>query len=129
MNGIRLIDYLDHMLDASKLAFGYLEHMNKVEFLADRRTQQAVILNLIVIGGRAASKILQSHEDFLDLHPDIPWRSMKGMRNRMTHGYFDINLDVVWDTVKNALPVLIERLPQIRDMAADEGDGREPTGF
>lgn len=128
MNSIRLIDYLDHMLDASKLAFGYLEYMNKDEFLADRRTQQAVILNLIVIE-EAASKILQSHEDFLDLHPDIPWRSMKGMRNRMTHGYFDINLDVVWDTVKNALPVLIERLPQVRDMAADEGDGREPTGF
>ena len=104
MNGIRLIDYLGHMLEASNLAYGYVKPLSKDEFLADKRTQQAVILNLIVIG-EAASKMLQSHEAFLDRHPEVPWRSMKGMRNRMTHGYFDINLEVVWDTVTTALPV------------------------
>ena len=40
----------------------------------------------------------------------IPWRSMRGMRNRIAHGYFDINLDVVWDTVQAALPELATQL-------------------
>ena len=44
MNGIRLIDYLGHMLDASNLAYGYVRRLSKEEFLADKRTQQAVIL-------------------------------------------------------------------------------------
>ena len=48
---------------------------------------------------------------------------MKGMRNRLAHGYFDINLDVVWDTVQTALPSLLAQLPAIRDAAlAANGD-------
>jgi uncharacterized protein with HEPN domain len=45
---------------------------------------------------------------------------MKGMRNRIAHGYFDINLDVVWETVQTALPQLLEQLPAIREDADDE---------
>ncbi len=87
--------------------------LTKQDFLADKRTQQAVILNIIVIG-EAATKLLQAHSDFLDHHPEVPWRSMKGMRNRIAHGYFDIDLDVVWDTVQTALPALLKRLPNIQ---------------
>ena len=43
--------------------------------------------------------------------PHVPWRSMRGMRNRIAHGYFDINLEVVWDTVQIALPELLKVLP------------------
>lgn len=50
----------------------------------------------------------------------VPWRSMRGMRNRIAHGYFDIDLDVVWDAVKSALPELLERLPAIREGADDK---------
>ncbi len=53
---------------------------------------------------------MQLHAEFADSHPEIPWRSMRGMRNRIAHGYFDINLDVVWDTVDTALPQLLQRL-------------------
>lgn len=52
------------------------------------------------------------YPDFIESHPEIPWRSMRGMRNRITHGYFDINLDLVWDTVQTALPALLNHLPQ-----------------
>lgn len=45
---------------------------------------------------------------------------MKGMRNRIAHGYFEINLDVVWDTVQTALPQLLERLPDILKNADDQ---------
>jgi uncharacterized protein with HEPN domain len=75
-------------------------------------------MNLVIIG-EAATKLLQDHEGFLDQYQDVQWRSMKGMRNRIAHGYFDINLDVVWDTLKLALPVLLERLPAIRQRAIE----------
>jgi uncharacterized protein with HEPN domain len=90
-----------------------VEGKDKQAFLADRRTQQAVILNLIVVG-EAATRLLQVHAAFLERHPLIPWRSMKGMRNRIAHGYFDINLDVVWETVQVALPELLGQLPSVR---------------
>ena len=101
------------MLDAARQACSYVEGMGKDDFIADKRTQQAVILNVVIIG-EVATKLLKDHEAFLDRHSDVPWRSMKGMRNRVAHGYFDINLDVVWETVQTALPLLLERLPNIR---------------
>jgi uncharacterized protein with HEPN domain len=52
--------------------------------------------------------------------PDVPWRSMRNMRNRMAHGYFDINLDVVWETVQGWLPVLLRQLPGARKAAEEE---------
>ena len=108
----RLPDYLDHMLEAALQACSYVEGLDKDDFLLDKRTQQAVILNLIIIG-EAATKLLKDYNQFLDQYPDMPWRSMRGMRNRIAHGYFEIDLDVVWETVKAALPQLLERLPAI----------------
>ena len=116
----RLPDYIDHMADAARQACTYVEGLAKADFLQDRRTQQAVILNLIILG-EAATKLLALHEPFLAQHPDVPWRSMKGMRNRIAHGYFDINLDVVWDTVQTALPRLLAQLPAVRAAAATAG--------
>lgn len=94
MSESRLNDYLDHM-------------------------QQAVIMSLIIIG-EAATKVMEGHAAFADAHPEIPWRSMRGMRNRIAHGYFAINLDVVWDTVQTALPALLKDLPAARSDANNE---------
>lgn len=71
-------------------------------------------MSLVVIG-EAATKVMDRYPDFTDRHPDVPWRSMRGMRNRIAHGYFEINLDVVWDTVQTALPELLERLRAARE--------------
>ncbi len=120
MSESRLPDYLDQMLEAALQACNYVEGMRKEDFLADKRTQQAVILNLIILG-EVATKLLQSHGDFLDHHADVPWRSMKGMRNRIAHGYFDINHQSgngLGDDTE-ALPELAARLPSIRKMAGD----------
>jgi uncharacterized protein with HEPN domain len=113
MSPNRLTDYLEHMQEAARLACSYVEGLTKQDFLEDKRTQQAVILNLILIG-EEATRILQDHEAFANGHPQVPWRSMKGMRNRIAHGYFDINLDVVWETVQSALPDLLRQLPAVR---------------
>lgn len=117
MTESRLVDYLDHMLEAARLACSYVESMSKENFLADKRTQQAVILNMIVLG-ESATKLLKDRPSFPDQYPDIPWKSIKGMRNRIAHGYFDIDLDIVWDTVRTSVPQLLEHLPQIRQAVA-----------
>ena len=73
----------------------------------------------IIILGEAATKVMDGYPDFPQAHPELPWRSMRGMRNRIAHGYFDINLDVVWDTVQTALPELLKQLPAARQDAED----------
>ena len=102
-----------------------MEGLGKDDFLADKRTQQAVIMNFIIIG-EAATKVMDGYAEFTLAHPNIPWRSMRNMRNRMAHGYFDINLEVVWDTVHEWLPDLLKQLPSVRQKAVDE-DHQDPT--
>jgi uncharacterized protein with HEPN domain len=109
MNENRLPDYLSHMRQAVTDAGSFVEGLSKEDFLRDKRTQQAVVLSLIVLG-EAATKVMDRYPDFANAQPQIPWRSMRGMRNRIAHGYFDIDLDVVWDTVLTALPALSEQL-------------------
>lgn len=105
----RLPDYLDHMRQAIADAQSFTEGMAQTDFVQDKRTQQAVVMSLIVLG-EAATKVMDQHPTFAEQHQQIPWRSMRGMRNRIAHGYFDINLDVVWDTVQTALPALKSQL-------------------
>jgi len=118
MNMNRLYDYLDHMLEAAQQACTYVEGLTLDDFVQDKRTQQAVVLNLILVG-EEATKLLKDYESFASLHPQVPWRSMKGMRNRIAHGYFEINLETVWETIQSALPKLIEELPAIRASAEE----------
>lgn len=113
MNENRLPDYLDHMRQAATDACSFVEGLTKDDFLKDKRTQQAVIMSLIIIG-EAATQMMDVYAEFVQAHPEVPWRSMRGMRNRIAHGYFDVNLDVVWDTVQTALPELLKQLPTVR---------------
>ncbi|RXZ43702.1 HepT-like ribonuclease domain-containing protein [Crenobacter cavernae] len=119
MNENRLSDYLDHIGQAATDACSFVDGLGKDDFLADKRTQLAVIMSLIVIG-EAATKVMDCYPEFAQAHPEVPWRNMRGMRNRIAHGYFDINLDVVWDTVQEALPALLNQLPGVRPDADDE---------
>lgn len=109
----RLPDYLDHMRQAIADAQTFTEGMAQADFIQDRRTQQAVVMSLIVLG-EAATKVMDQFPEFAAIHAEIPWRNMRGMRNRIAHGYFDINLEVVWDTVKSALPALKSQLDVLR---------------
>ena len=118
MSENRLSDYLVHMQTAALDACSFVEGMDKDSFLDDKRTQQAVILSLIIIG-EAATKVMDGYAGFTQAHAEIPWRSMRGMRNRIAHGYFDINLDVVWDTVQTALPDLQSTLTNIQDSSPE----------
>ena len=108
----RPTDYVELMLATAIQARSYIEGLSKEDFLADQKTQDAVILKLLVIGELAA-KLLDEYADFVTNCPTIPWHQMKGMRNRMAHGYFERDMDVVWDTVQTALPELEVNLRSI----------------
>jgi uncharacterized protein with HEPN domain len=105
----RLDDYLDHIRQAAKDACVFIERLDHDAFMADKRTQQAVVMSLLIIG-EAATKIMDMHKGFAEAHPNISWQAMRGMRNRIAHGYFDINLETVWSTVRTALPELLASL-------------------
>ena len=90
MNENRLADYLGHMQQAAQDACDFIEGLDKNDFIEDKRTQQAVIMSLIIIG-EAATKVMDGYAEFIQVHTQVPWRSMRGMRNRIAHGYFDLN--------------------------------------
>lgn len=105
----RLPDYLNHMRQAIADAQSFTDAMTQADFMQDKRTQQAVVMSLIVLG-ETATKVMDQYPTFAAQHSQVPWRSMRGMRNRIAHAYFDINLEVVWDTVETALPALKSQL-------------------
>ncbi|MDR6582307.1 hypothetical protein HBH1_01918 [Herbaspirillum sp. BH-1] len=111
----RLPDYLDHIQQAATDACSFVKGLEKADFLTDKRTQQAVIMSLIIIG-EAATKVMDAYPEFTQVHAQVRWRSMRNMRNRMAHGYFDINLDVVWETTQVWLPELLTQLSAVREM-------------
>ncbi|MBP7520119.1 MAG: DUF86 domain-containing protein [Leptothrix sp. (in: Bacteria)] len=117
----RLLDYLGHMQQAALEACTFVEGLAKEDFLADRRTQQAVVMSLVIVG-EAATMVMGGFPGFILSHPEVPWRSMRGMRNRMAHGYFEINFEVVWDTVQTALPALLNAWPAVLESAAGWGE-------
>ena len=117
---LRQADYIEHILDATQQVRSYVAGTSKEMFLQDRKTQDAVILKILVIG-EAAAQILDEHAKFAQGHPDIPWNQMKGMRNRMVHGYFETNLELVWETVQVFIPDLESKLRSVPP-AADDPD-------
>ena len=122
MSQPRLADYLTHMSQAAEEARMFVQGLDKEKFLADKRTQRATVMSLVIIG-EAATKVMEQHAEFAGRHSDVPWRSMRGMRNRIAHGYFEINLDVVWETVVTALPQLSVQLHALLRELADGGPG------
>jgi uncharacterized protein with HEPN domain len=117
---------LDQMLRASRQATSFVEDMREQEFLADERTQQAVAMSLIVIG-EAATRLKRDHKDFLARHPDLPYQLMVGLRNRIAHGYYDLDFRVVWQTVTTDVSELLRRLELIYQAAGERlGGAPEP---
>ncbi len=106
------------MMESTRTALSYAESYAREDFLADKRTQQATVLNLLVIG-ELASKILSDDAAFA-AHPAlVPLHSNVGMRNRIAHGYFEIDVDVVWQTIESALPNLFTALKSSLETDSD----------
>jgi uncharacterized protein with HEPN domain len=97
------------MRQAAADACVFVEGLSKEDFLEDKRTQQAVVMSLVIIG-EAAARLMDQHAEITERYSLVPWRSIRGMRNRIAHGYFETDFSIVWDTVQQALPELLVAL-------------------
>ena len=98
-------DYLRHVLDAISAIESYVLD-GEAAFRADRRTRDAVVRNVEIIG-EAVSKL---SADLKTKNTDVPWGKIAGMRNRLIHGYLTVDQDVVWSTVAQVLPDFKQRI-------------------
>ncbi len=97
---------LRHMLDAARRAIEFMQGRAKSDLESDEQLSLAVV-RLLEILGEAAKNV---SEDLRKDHPDIPWRQIAGPRDRLIHGYFDVDLDIVWQIISTDLPVLVAQL-------------------
>ena len=112
-------DFLRDIQEAVRRIRAYCQEpdaMTYNRFLADMKTQDAVVRNLEIIG--EATKNLSTQ--VRDRYPDVPWRGMAGIRDRLIHHYFGVNPDIVWDIVTVELPLLA---PQIEEILHNEQGG------
>ena len=100
---------LRHMLEAAKEAVEFAAGKSRKDLDDDRMLTLAITKSIEIIG-EAASKVTEVCRAEND---NIPWNDVTSMRNRLIHGYFDINLDIVWETIQTDLPGLIESLENI----------------
>ena len=104
-NQLRCDDYLRHIVEAVDNIQNYTRDMDLAAFIGDRKTCDAVIRNLEVIG-EACNNVAQHHAAFAAAHPSIPWGFAYEMRNALSHGYFTVDNTIVWRTVQQDLPGL-----------------------
>ncbi len=98
----KIIGYID---DVEK----YTEGMEAKDFLDDKKTITACAFTVSQIG----EIVKEIEEDTMKKYSDIPWNSIKGMRNRIVHDYENVDLSVLWGTIKESLPELKEKLKEI----------------
>lgn len=94
---------LRRMLDAAKEAISFASGKKRADLDHDRMLVLSLVKDIEIIG-EAATKV---SENCRREHPEIPWREIVTMRNRLIHGYFDVNIDIVWKTVADELPPLL----------------------
>jgi uncharacterized protein with HEPN domain len=104
-SALRTKDFLGHILEAVVRIQSFSAGLNEAGFAADLKTQDAVIRNMEVIG-EACNNILRVAPEFAKAHSDVPWGSAIGNRNALSHGYFSVDLALVWATIQNDLPKL-----------------------
>jgi uncharacterized protein with HEPN domain len=102
-------DRVHDILDALQEIQAFTAQLNFEQFQADLKTIRAVEMNLIVIGEAAAA----IPEEVQEKHNAVPWHLMRGMRNRIVHGYFSVDERILWDTIQNDLPALQEHLQRL----------------
>lgn len=101
----RTADHLGHIIEAIDNIQSYTAGMDATGFKADRKTQDAVIRNLEIVG-EACNNVVKHDPAFAQQHPQVPWGFAYEMRNALAHGYFTVDLDIVGATVTSDLPGL-----------------------
>ena len=105
MNGNDRIQ-LRHMSNAAREAISFAEGRTRNDLEHDRQLVLALVKAIEIVGEAASRTTLATQNEL----PEVPWRSIVGMRNRLVHVYYDIDLDILWQTVQEALPDLLAQL-------------------
>ncbi|MGC1374856.1 MAG: DUF86 domain-containing protein [Anaerolineales bacterium] len=100
---------LGHIFDAICRIEEYTHGVHKDTFIGHGMMQDAVMRQVEIIG--EASRNIS--DEFQEAHPELPWLQMRGIRNKIVHDYLEINTDVIWDTIKNDLPVLKSQVQKL----------------
>ncbi|MFH1707446.1 MAG: DUF86 domain-containing protein [Planctomycetota bacterium] len=103
-------DYINDIADAIAEIGDFTRGMDFAAFAADKKTTNAVIRSLEVLG-EAANHI---SPEIATAHPAIPWKQMRAMRNKLSHEYFGVDLEIVWAVVSEELPPLKPHIEQLR---------------
>jgi uncharacterized protein with HEPN domain len=109
---LRLADYLGHIFEAIERIERYSADPTYATFVESDMAQDAVIRNLEIIG-EACRNIERRFPDFARQHPDFPLKAAFEMRNVLAHGYFGVDLDIVWRTIQTNLPALRWQAQQV----------------
>ena len=108
--------YIQDMIDFCERVLSYTQGLDQDTFVADRRTYDATLRNIELIGESAT----HVPDNVREAHPEIAWRDIIGARNRVAHGYLGIDDDVVWDIIQSDVPNL---LPKLRNLLDSAGQG------
>ena len=100
---------LHHMRDAAREALAFAEGKQRTDLDNDRQLALAILKCIEIVGEASAAIGIETTSRYTE----IPWRQIRGMRNRLVHGYYEIDLDVVWDTVTHNLGPLLAALERI----------------
>ncbi len=101
--------YLQDIVEAADRIASYVEGMTRSAFEADQMRIDAVIRNLGIIG-EAVKKIPDS---IREKYPNVPWHNIAGLRNRVIHVYFNVDMDIIWDVVQSKLPPLSTQIQRL----------------
>ena len=107
--------YLLDILRSARAIRSYVEGVSRDDFLENPQLQDSVIRRIEIMG-EASGRLSAA---FREEHPEIPWARIRGMRNRMIHGYDDIDMAIVWETVERDIPRLVLRLERLVPPEAD----------
>lgn len=105
------------VLGAARLAVEFRAGFDRAAFLADLKTQSAVLHQLVLLG----EAVRRLSEEFRAAHPAVPWHRIIGMRNRLIHEYDRVDLEQVWETVTTHVPDLIAELEPVEPRGSDPG--------
>ena len=102
-------EYIDDILNAINSIFEYTQNITYEEFIKDKMRAEAILLNIAIIG-ESAGKISKETQQ---KYPEIPFPAIISMRNRLIHGYYEIDFYRVWLVIKDDLPILEKQIKQI----------------
>ena len=106
---------LDNMKRAAQDAISFTEGVTESQFRESLQHQRACAMCLILVG-EAASRIEQRSPDFIAEHPDWPWNNIRGLRNRIAHDYFSLDVPIIWAIIKDSLPSLLSKIEGIGEL-------------